>query len=495
MVDDKSRNQDLQTTLETLLKQNPEIKSLLGDYENKCLDIDSEFDRVSNTLKQSLASLKEIKEAIQKSPTLEALQTNINTLQAQVEDLRSKYSLSEEEMKQYQETQIELKKFKQKIEASNNQVKLLDSNNVRDLTLEGILGNGIIEVEDRFKIEIEECVQNFNQIMKDKLNEIKVTLTNESKQYNSDLEALQTNIAPIQSRINQLPALKEYEESLAKEKSKLETLQKYIEDKNNSEIKVQDLYNQLVGTIDSRCEAITILNQSISETLQIANIAIKVDPRLNENRRLQQLLRTQIAFKTNKDIRDIVNSEDNIRDDVNFKEHLEIIFEKIKSGTIESKGGFDVYETFTDILKHSISKNMDVLFEDDYLSKMSPGKKSIVLLQLLVDFDNSEHPLILDQPEDDLDNESVFVYLVQYLKKKKKQRQIIVVTHDPNVVVAGDSECVIIANREDNKQVFTYTQGALENSEIKDSICRILDGGEIAFQKRESLYKTLPKHC
>jgi len=124
-------------------------------------------------------------------------------------------------------------------------------------------------------------------------------------------------------------------------------------------------------------------------------------------------------------------------------------------------------------------------FEDNVFEDMSPGKKAIVLLKFVIGADNHKHPLVLDQPEDDLDNRSIFEQLVKYLKRKKQTRQIIVITHNPNVVVGADSECVIVAEYSKKTQ-FKYNQGGLIKQ--RDEISSILDGGAEAFAKREKLY-------
>jgi predicted ATPase len=92
----------------------------------------------------------------------------------------------------------------------------------------------------------------------------------------------------------------------------------------------------------------------------------------------------------------------------------------------------------------------DLIYENDNFFQMSDGKKAFVVLKLLLDFSNKECPILIDQPEDDLDNRSIYKELVEYLKKKKKERQIIVATHNPNVVVTADSEEVIVANQHGN---------------------------------------------
>src|SRR5690606_12623803 len=99
---------------------------------------------------------------------------------------------------------------------------------------------------------------------------------------------------------------------------------------------------------------------------------------------------------------------------------------------------------------------------------------------LLLDFSDKECPILIDQPEDDLDNRAIYADLVRYLKKKKKKRQIIVVTHNPNIVVGADSEQVIVANQNGidtknrNNIKFQYVSGSLENSKNRDESNEII---------------------
>jgi uncharacterized small protein (DUF1192 family) len=131
------------------------------------------------------------------------------------------------------------------------------------------------------------------------------------------------------------------------------------------------------------------------------------------------------------------------------------------------------------------------------LEKLSPGTKGIVLLILYLGMDIGDtRPLIVDQPDENLDNESIYNLLTTYFKMAKKRRQIILITHNPNLVVNGDSEQVIVATaqrRQDGLPHITYAAGALENSEpdaqgIRQQVCRILEGGSDAFLKREKRY-------
>lgn len=88
-----------------------------------------------------------------------------------------------------------------------------------------------------------------------------------------------------------------------------------------------------------------------------------------------------------------------------------------------------------------------IKMDNDFIDVMSPGKKALALLKLLIDLDENTCPILIDQPEDDLDNRSIFNELIPFLRKKKVQRQIIVVTHNANVVLGGDAEEIIVANQ------------------------------------------------
>lgn len=131
------------------------------------------------------------------------------------------------------------------------------------------------------------------------------------------------------------------------------------------------------------------------------------------------------------------------------------------------------------------------------LEKLSPGTKGIVLLILYLGMDLADtRPLIVDQPDENLDNESIYALLTSYFKIAKNRRQIILITHNPNLVVNADSEQVIVATarrRENGLPDISYHSGALENNTptdcgIRQQVCQILEGGSTAFRKRERRY-------
>ena len=160
-----------------------------------------------------------------------------------------------------------------------------------------------------------------------------------------------------------------------------------------------------------------------------------------------------------------------------------------------------------DLLSDWYNTAYQVKMDGDLIDDMSPGKKALVLLKMLINLAESKCPILIDQPEDDLDNRSIFYELIPFIKEKKKDRQIIVVTHNANVVLGGDAEEIIIANHEgknsrNEKYTFEYRTGAIEDESfdsdakgilksqgIQQHICDVLEGGKDAFDLRKNKYR------
>lgn len=124
------------------------------------------------------------------------------------------------------------------------------------------------------------------------------------------------------------------------------------------------------------------------------------------------------------------------------------------------------------------------------LQELSPGEKWTVLLIFYLMIDKEEIPLIIDQPEDNLDNQSVFRMLSNFIKKAKKKRQIIIVTHNPNLAVWADAEQIIYTYIDKvNNHKFGYESWSIENPSINKHIVDILEGTMPAFDKRKLKYQ------
>jgi len=114
-------------------------------------------------------------------------------------------------------------------------------------------------------------------------------------------------------------------------------------------------------------------------------------------------------------------------------------------------------------------------------NEFSPGEKGALLLIFYLLIDKEKVPLIMDQPEENLDNESVYSLLVPYIKKAKQKRQVIIVTHNPNLAVVCDAEQIIYAHMDKKNNEIRYESGSIESIEMNKRIVDVLEGTMPAF--------------
>ncbi|MBE5471766.1 TrlF family AAA-like ATPase [Mycobacteroides abscessus] len=186
----------------------------------------------------------------------------------------------------------------------------------------------------------------------------------------------------------------------------------------------------------------------------------------------------------------------------------------LRNGNVALNKGYEPSAVAADVLAVTKEVRFSAELDADRIggftrSSMTPGKQALFALTLILNESQEPWPLLIDQPEDDLDSRSIYETIVPYLAKRKRERQIIMVSHNANLVIGADSEQVIVANRhgDDRKnagnRTFEYFTGSLEHSQslnkssettlgrcgIREHACEILDGGEEAFQKRREKYK------
>ncbi|SHF82297.1 TrlF family AAA-like ATPase [Chryseobacterium vrystaatense] len=186
------------------------------------------------------------------------------------------------------------------------------------------------------------------------------------------------------------------------------------------------------------------------------------------------------------------------------------IFEDIISGQYVLTSKASVSNVVKLVLDDYFFDYWEITYKKDKLGKMSTGKASFVILMLIIGLSKSRSPILIDQPEDNLDNRSITTDLVNYLRNKKLERQIIIVTHNANIVVNADAENVIVANQKGQSNEnstslykFDYINGAIESSfdriltetdilksmGIRQHIADIVEGGKEAFIMREKKYR------
>lgn len=193
--------------------------------------------------------------------------------------------------------------------------------------------------------------------------------------------------------------------------------------------------------------------------------------------------------------KDLLKSED-------VAQILETIIEWLESNQKESSDKEKPREIIDQVDK--VQAFYDFLFSLEYLKpiyelkldgkildELSPGEKGTLLLVFYLMIDKEDTPLIIDQPEDNLDNKSVFQVLTHFIKTAKKRRQIIIVTHNPNLAVGADAEQIIYVelDKKNSKNAFSFKAGAIENPVINRQLVEILEGTMPAFNRRRLRYK------
>ena len=111
----------------------------------------------------------------------------------------------------------------------------------------------------------------------------------------------------------------------------------------------------------------------------------------------------------------------------------------------------------------------------------SPGQKTAALLAFLLSY--GDEPLILDQPEDDLDNRLIYDLVVTQLREVKRRRQVVVVTHNANIVVNGDAE-LVMALVPRNGETQMECADSLQDRKVRETVCAVMEGGREAFEQR-----------
>jgi ABC-type lipoprotein export system ATPase subunit len=136
-----------------------------------------------------------------------------------------------------------------------------------------------------------------------------------------------------------------------------------------------------------------------------------------------------------------------------------------------------------------LNENYQLRLDNKNLESLSPGEKGALLLVFYLMLDQDNIPLIIDQPEDNLDNQSVAKILVEFIKGAKLRRQIILVTHNPNLAIVADAEQIIYTHFDKAKNnTFTAVSGSIEDASMNEHIVDVLEGTMPAFDKRRLRY-------
>lgn len=252
-----------------------------------------------------------------------------------------------------------------------------------------------------------------------------------------------------------------------------------------------------------KTKEITRLRQTfVTQNMQDDRVKVSVKPFRNKSdfeRKLRSILQRPNSFDT--EIKNLIDLCFN----GNVEQKINLVREVFRNIITESEVSDVVISGhFKNLVKGLSNEQVDELYlllpEDEIeiqykpsgtssfkpLSTASAGQKTTAILTVILT--QGSIPLILDQPEDDLDNRLVYELIVDRIKKVKDKRQIIIVTHNANIPVNGDSEYIISLNSE-SKSIEVLKAGSIDTADIKKEICDVMEGTEEAFKMRYNRYE------
>ena len=443
-----------------------------------------------------------------------AIEEEKQKIEQKIDEYKKKYSLSEDELKTYQDIRNKETELKSKIDQSEEGLKLIQS----VLGEEGVFQDLKLELEPTLDLLPREFAEKVNSELirnkKDVLESINKTACeykeNLAKNIRESKDELKKILDDNRSLLDKYKKNEELEKLVAKVNEYRDTLR--IINNNENEIKLRgkelkDIETKIKQFIQDREKIIKGLKDSINNLNQ-ENSDIKFD----------------IEYKIREKDESKVSQKINTRERTSFvqdhelqiksiRENPDQLLQDIYSGNQKINSGYKKEEVVIELLTLTETILFVGKMEGDRIGgfseiTMTPGRRALFLLRLILAESDEKWPILIDQPEDNLDSKSITEEIVPFLKEKKKERQIIMVSHNANFVIGADSEQIIVANRngseslnQDGKQ-FNYLTGSIEytkerDESIKDTLrsqgirehaCLILDGGKDAFEHRRNKY-------
>jgi len=522
----------LKELIETILNHN---ESYYQYKKRKDEEIEDQKIELSN-LVNKLFSLREkaitIKEEIKAIGEEKAIRIQIDEHYKGIEELRKKAGFTEDENKEflklsglkkhYDESEWRYARIHKKTDSFKS---FLESwlDDARDEIKNDVFGHldntddDVIEkfIAEKIITEIDSIHSDVQMKTNSELPEIINSLEQKMSMISSFSQSLKVQLNPFYEKVKNKEQLEKIQKELQGEGKKLTSIIEKTKEYDSVKREGLALRNQIMQTYNDLFGLYKDLRDELHK---------EEYKRIDENLELD----VELVFNINKfeeSFTDLFDRRSNFENsfgsfysnnvyeytEEKHYENIQVIFNKLTSITnldISLRTGCDDKDAHLMLFDDYFQLKYNIVQNGESILKMSPGKRGLVLLQLFLHLSEAEHPILIDQPEDNLDNRTIFTELNDFIRGKKIKRQIILVTHNANLVVSTDSEHVIVANQEgenhgqENKQYkFEYIEGSLENTfidssqkgilnqmGIREHVCEILEGGKEAFENREKKY-------
>ncbi len=526
----ENRRDELDRLIErTIIENYEEFRSV---RENLNCEI-SELTQKINTFIGEYASresdLRTIKEKRKEFGDKDAVEKSISDIEKQLEELRQTSELSDEETGMYEDLVTRRRELSGEVEIRSQRIRAFRV--ARDkleaelrLFLDSVakrVKDHVLQAHPRVDTEtladIENTVEEVIGAVRSKANEhtslcfdVMAMETEELRQLIGEAKDLEEQCKPFEEKIRNKELYERLESKRQDEAQKLQQIG--VMDAQIVQIRHSLDVGRILEPFAQRYHLYRQLVSQVNTLGEIPNTdGLQVSAKLDLDYE-----RFETAFCKNLDKRTTLETQFGKLFDGNqvvFDEndHLDQVAEALScviNARVKLKAGFDTESAMKALLGDYYVVSYDVTQDGDDILNMSPGKLGIVLFQLFLHLSNSKDPILIDQPEDNLDNRTIYQELNDFIRQKKVERQLILVTHNANLVVSTDSENVIVANQGGREKSganeacrFEYVTGALEclsmdakslgvlqSKRIRDHVCEILEGGKEAFERRESKY-------
>jgi ABC-type cobalamin/Fe3+-siderophores transport system ATPase subunit/predicted nucleic acid-binding Zn-ribbon protein len=302
------------------------------------------------------------------------------------------------------------------------------------------------------------------------------------------LDGLQDVNGDLSQLRTELRDLKDEFESLKKRREQLKETRERIEDLREQRTDDFHQYLRLYDRLQTEySEMISHFQDGKSDILEDVEFRAELQLRDGVQSSLFELLDGRsVNYEELTDGVNALATATDIPDDVH--QYINDYIDSLIGYTDRLKSGSSQAEYEQRVFSDHVELGERILLDGTPMSRLSLGQKGTVLLKILLVEDDK--PLIIDQPEENLDNRFIYDTLRDAFRKAKTDRQVIIATHNANLVVNTDAEQVVVATYDDN--VISFESGALENPSIRTQVAQILEGGQDAFMRREQKYNFEP---
>lgn len=341
--------------------------------------------------------------------------------------------------------------------------------------------NSLLNETKELKIDLETIIKKFNDVY--------VGIEQEAKLFEKHKKSLEEEFAEVKRTINVSEINPEEYEKLIEKKL---TLQQEIDDKSKTDIKKQELKTRINKLIAERNdELLKIFHfysteiekiNSVQENLKV-KIEFKGDKETFVSTLSNHLKGTGIAKKGYENLSEKYSDFTNIIKDILLDEGT--ILKEIVTDGQYTKVKERIYEIYQKLIDIHTPNLIEIYYHDRNIREHSLGQRaSALVLFILAQKDNDL--IIIDQPEDDLDNKVIYEEIIKEIKKNKENVQLIFATHNANIPVLGDAENLISFDY--NNEGISFESGSIDKTIIQEEVVKIMEGGPEAFNKRKSIY-------